>query len=246
MNQINSQKDKIKYYVSPFILFIAVFVGFYFRLKGLGKWPFALDEYYIIRSVQNIFKYGLPQFDAGGYYSRGVLYQYLIAALWSAGLKAEFASRIIPVFTNLLAFPALYMLGKKVSGKTLSLILLIYFSFSLWEIEFARFARMYSPFQAIFVWYLYNFYLLLFENKKSAYNWMLALSFVSIFVYEASIFLVIMNFLPLLWDFENKKFSIGNLTRIFSKTNFIKILCITFYTFYRRFCGFLFPAKGFR
>ena len=224
MNQTNSQKYKIKYYVSPFILFIAVFVGFYFRLKGLGKWPFALDEYYIIRSVQNIFKYGLPQFDAGGYYSRGVLYQYLIAALWSAGLKAEFASRIIPVFTNLLAFPALYMLGKKVSGKTLSLILLIYFSFSLWEIEFARFARMYSPFQAIFVWYLYNFYLLLFENKKSAYNWMLALSFVSIFVYEASIFLVIMNFLPLLWDFENKKFSIGNLTRIFSKTNFIKIL----------------------
>ncbi len=212
---------------NTFLLAIAVIIGFYFRLKGLGKWPFALDEYYIIRSVQNIFKYGLPQFDAGGYYPRGILYQYIIAALWSAGLKAEFAARIIPVLTNLAAFPALYKLSKKISGKTLAIILVIYFSFSLWEVEFARFARMYSPFQAIFIWYLYNFYLLLFENKKTAFNWMLILSFVSIFVYEASIFLVIMNFIPLLWDYERKEFSLSDLTKVFSKTNLTKLITAT-------------------
>ena len=212
---------------NTFLLAIAVIIGFYFRLKGLGKWPFALDEYYIIRSVQNIFKYGLPQFDAGGYYPRGILYQYIIAALWSAGLKAEFAARIIPVLTNLAAFPALYKLSKKISGKTLAIILVIYFSFSLWEVEFARFARMYSPFQAIFIWYLYNFYLLLFENKKTAFNWMLILSFVSIFVYEASIFLVIMNFIPLLWDYERKEFSLSDLTKVFSKTNLTKLIAAT-------------------
>ncbi len=209
------------------LLAIAVIIGFYFRLKGLGKWPFALDEYYIIRSVQNIFKYGLPQFDAGGYYPRGILYQYIIAALWSAGLKAEFAARIIPVLTNLAAFPALYKLSRKVSGKTLAIILVIYFSFSLWEVEFARFARMYSPFQAIFIWYLYNFYILLFENKKAAFNWMLILSFVSIFVYEASIFLVIMNFIPLLWNYEKKEFSLSDLTKVFSKTNLTKLIAAT-------------------
>ncbi len=212
---------------NTFLLAIAVIIGFYFRLKSLGKWPFALDEYYIIRSVQNIFKYGLPQFDAGGYYPRGILYQYIIAALWSAGLKAEFAARIIPVLTNLAAFPALYKLSKKVSGKTLAIILVIYLSFSLWEVEFARFARMYSPFQAIFIWYLYNFYLLLFENKKTAFNWMLILSFASIFVYEASIFLVIMNFIPLLWDYERKEFSLSDLIKVFSKTNLTKLIAAT-------------------
>ncbi len=221
---IGKSKQTDKNYIIYSFLAITVLIGSYFRLKGLGKWPLALDEFYIIRSVQNIFKYGLPQFDAGGYYPRGILYQYLIAALWSAGLKAEFAGRIIPVVTNLLAFPALYKLGKKISGKTLATVLVVFFSFSLWEVEFARFARMYSPFQTIFIWYLYNFYLLLFENKKSAFNWMLGLSFISIFVYEASIFLVIMNFLPFLWDFENKKFTFPSFNKIFREINFGKLV----------------------
>ena len=203
-------------------IILSVILGFYFRLKGLGKWPFALDEYYIIRSVQNIFKYGLPQFDAGGYYPRGILYQYFIAFIWSFGLKAEFAARIIPVITNLLAFPALYKLSKKVSGKTLAVILIIYFSFSLWEVEFARFARMYSPFQAIFIWYLYNFYLFLFEENRKAFKWMLILSFTSIFVYEASIFLVILNFLVFLWDFEKREFVLSDIKKLFSRLELSK------------------------
>ena len=41
---------------------LALAVGIYFRLKGLGKSPLAIDEYYIASSVRNILEHGLPQF----------------------------------------------------------------------------------------------------------------------------------------------------------------------------------------
>ncbi|HAB54058.1 MAG TPA: hypothetical protein DCE80_18075, partial [Ignavibacteriales bacterium] len=49
------------------VLFISIVVGIIIRLQGLGKWPLAVDEYYIVKSSENILKYGLPQWDAGGY-----------------------------------------------------------------------------------------------------------------------------------------------------------------------------------
>ena len=200
---------------------LVILAGVYFRLKGLGKWPFALDEYYIIRSVQNILKHGLPQFDAGGYYSRGLIYQYMIAPLLLIGIKAEFAARIIPVIANLLAIPPLYLLSKKLSGKTVAFTIIIIFSFSLWEIEFSRFARMYTMFQAVFVWYLYFLYKYLFENNRGAIKWLLGLSFVSIFIYEASIFLVVLNFVIFLWNYDKKNFEIK---LSFLKNNLVYLL----------------------
>ena len=61
------------------IISFSVIIGIYIRFNGLGKWPLALDEYYIIQSVENILKHGLPQFANGGYYVRGILMQYMIA-----------------------------------------------------------------------------------------------------------------------------------------------------------------------
>ena len=68
------------YYI---IILVSVFLGAIIRLNGLGDWTLALDEYYIIASSENILKHGLPQFPNGGYYSRGILLQYLISFLIS-------------------------------------------------------------------------------------------------------------------------------------------------------------------
>ena len=178
------------------VISIAVLIGIYIRLKGLGTWPLALDEYYLIQSVENILKFGLPQFVSGGYYDRGILLQYMIAPLLSLGVKAEFAGRIFPLLSNLIAIPALYLIAKKVSNQLIATIVIVIFSFSIWEIEFARFARMYAPFQAIFIWYIY-FALKDIELKRfSNFKELLILSILSIFVYEGSIFLVLLNFVP--------------------------------------------------
>ena len=57
----------------------AVLAGLYGRFKGLGTWPLGVDEFYISRSIDNVLRSGLPRFPCGGYYTRGLLYQYLVA-----------------------------------------------------------------------------------------------------------------------------------------------------------------------
>ena len=54
----------------------AVLLGVWGRFKGLGTWPLNSDEYYIARSVEDILRTGLPGYDCGGYYVRGLAFQY--------------------------------------------------------------------------------------------------------------------------------------------------------------------------
>ena len=201
-------KPKITKTQSYLLLLISIIflIGAWFRFKGLGKWPFALDEYYIIKSVQNILINGFPQFDFGGYYNRGILYQYMIALLMLTGIKAEFASRLIPVILNLLAIPALFKITKKISNSSIAFVAIVFFTFSLWEIEFSRFARMYSFFQTIFIWYLYFLFKYLFDKDNRSLKWMFGLSIISIFIYEASIFIAMLNFIIFIWDRKEKNF----------------------------------------
>jgi len=176
---------------------IAILFGIFLRLKGLGTWPFgSSDEYYFAKSVQNILQKGIPQFEFGGFYSRGLLLQYLSALLLMIGLRDEFALRLIPVIFNLLCIPAIYQLGKKISGTIVGCVAVIVFVLSVWEIEFARFARMYVPFQTVFIWYVYFLYRVIVENDRKSTKWMYILSVVGVFIYKGSIFLALLNFLP--------------------------------------------------
>ncbi|MCB9258730.1 MAG: glycosyltransferase family 39 protein [Ignavibacteriales bacterium] len=180
------------------VIFVAVIIGTIIRLKGLGKWSLALDEYYIVKSAENILKYGLPQFPQGGYYDRGILLQYFISILLTLGIKAELAARILPVLANLITIPPTYLIAKRIGNKYIALVTVVIFSFSIWEIEFARFARMYTMFQAVFMWYIY-LALIDYENKNfKNYKWLLFLSGLSIFIYEGSLFLAVFNFIPFL------------------------------------------------
>jgi hypothetical protein len=186
---------------------LALTVGTYFRLKGLGKSPLAIDEYYIASSVRNIFEHGLPQFDCGGYYTRGLLLQYLVAPLFKYGSNDELYFRLITVISNLLTIPALYLLGQQIANRAVACFIVVLFSVSIWETEMARFARMYAPFQMLFIWYLYFLYKALILKDAAARKWMYWISFISIFVYEGAIFLVILNFIPLIVDAKKIRLS---------------------------------------
>ena len=186
---------------------LAFLAGLYARFKGLGTWQLATDEYFIVKSAENILKYGIPEWDVGGYYSRGLILQYFTAFLLSFGIKAELAARILPAVANLLSLPALYLLSKKISGKHLAAVVTILFSLSLWEIEFSRFARMYTLFQSLFIWYCYFLYKYIIEHDSRSFNWLLILSVLGVFTYEGSVFLVILNFLPIFWDKKVQSFN---------------------------------------
>ncbi|MFQ5583412.1 MAG: ArnT family glycosyltransferase, partial [Calditrichia bacterium] len=176
---------------------LSLVIGIIVRVKGIGNMVVSIDEYYTIKSIRNILKYGLPAFDLGGYYKRGLLYQYLqVTVLSVTGLKPEISFRLVNVVLNLLALPAIYQLGKKVSGRTVGYLAVILFSLSLWEIEFSRYIRWMVLFQTITVWYIYFLYKVIVEENEKYFLWMFLFSFLGIFAYEQVILLLALNFLP--------------------------------------------------
>jgi hypothetical protein len=175
---------------------VAVLVGVFARFKGLGAAPFAVDEYYLSQSIANVLHHGIPAFDCGGYYMRGVLLQYLAAAEQRAGLSAELAPRLICAASGLLALPAAYLLGRRVHGRGVATLTVIILAVSVWEIEMARFGRMYAPFQTVFLWYVVFFVRYTVDRDLKALWPMLALSIAGPLVWEGGVFLTLANLLP--------------------------------------------------
>lgn len=175
---------------------LAIVTGAYARFKGLGTWPWATDEYLIGQSVDNILRHGVPAFDCGGYYTRGIILQYLIVPLYLWGVHAEWAARLVPVASSFGVLVAVYFLGKRLSGITVACVCVSLVSLSLWEIEFARFARMYMPFQAIFLFYLLALQRVVVDRQPAAFCWIWLLSLVGVLTWAGGLFLLVVNFVP--------------------------------------------------
>ncbi len=185
-------------YIYYSIILILLAIGFVIRITGLTKFGFtADDEYYIIKSVQNILHRGLPEFATGGYYARGILYQYFSAGLILIGVDDVTALRIIPVICNVLSIIPLYLIASKVTNKSSAFLAVFLFAFSTWEIEISRLARFYAPFELIFLWYIYFLLGVIKDNALKKYRWLFILSIIGILVHEEGIFLLFLNFLPL-------------------------------------------------
>lgn len=179
------------------IAFLLIATGISIRLFGLGKWPMAIDEYYMYQSVRNLLSHGLPEFECGGFYTRGLILQYAIAAVSFLDLGREFSLRIIPVTLNVLTLPAVYLISKRCSNNMVATVSVILFCLSLWEIEFSRFARMYAPFQFLFIWEVYFLLKFWADGKSNSIAWMCFLAVISIFMYEGAIFAVLLLLIPL-------------------------------------------------
>lgn len=179
-------------------LSLALAYGIFARLYNLGLWELTIDEYYIVMSVQSILDNGVPSFGCGGYYERGLLQQYLTAPLLAYCDNSAFAARLLPALANILAFPLLFKLSEKVSGSRLTAgIVTALFALSLWEIEFARFARMYSFFQLVFILQLYWLVEIVIEDRIDRYKYLLATTALGIFVYQGVIFSLAICLLPI-------------------------------------------------
>tara|TARA_R110001592_G_scaffold362086_2_gene674870 strand:+ start:1135 stop:3159 length:2025 start_codon:yes stop_codon:yes gene_type:complete len=211
-----SRQNKI--YTAYVLTFLAVIIGIYARFKGLGAAPITGDEYHTAQSVRNILQHGIPEFECGGYYLRGVLLQYILAASsFIPYMTEETAYRSVISIFNLAAIPPLFFLAKRTGGTVLGLAAIIFFSLSIWEIENARYIRMYAPFQTFFLWYLYVLYRVVIEQHERLYIYLWGLSLSSILIYETGIFLCVLNFIPYLSSSRN------------SNTQYkIKSICISF------------------
>lgn len=170
------------------------------RAPGLGRWCFTIDEYYYYNSAFFILDKGIPQFPGGGYYVRGLLIQYLIAFSSYFSPNKEFAARIVPLIFGVLSVPLFYLICRRFLSVLPAFLCSLLLLFSSWHIEFSRYARMYAPFQFAFFSFIYFFhsgYFLKNRNHRIA-CWVVA--FVSVFIYEGSIFLPFLLLLPVLTD----------------------------------------------
>src|SRR5271156_6296212 len=68
---------------------VAILLGVYGRFAGIGSWPLGVDEFYTSRSIDHVLLTGWPRFPCGGYYTRGLLFQYIVAGLRWSGLPSE-------------------------------------------------------------------------------------------------------------------------------------------------------------
>jgi len=176
----------------------ALIVGVYARFKGLGTWPFGVDEYYVSRSIDFILMSGLPEYPCGGFYQRGIVYQYLVAGLRLLDLTPELASRLVASVSSLAVLPAAWLLARRLHSAFAGWLVVIVLSLSVWEIEMARFARMYAPFQAVFGWYLVYFLRFAVDRERRAALPMLLLSVLGVLTWEGGMLLGATNLLPAL------------------------------------------------
>src|SRR5579871_3764154 len=192
-----SPADPRKAWLQPLLWLTAaaVIAGVLARFWGLGKWSLAIDEYYFERSVQNILRIGIPRYACGGYYVRGLVLQYLCALLQLAGLTPELAPRLIAAVSSLLTWPAAWLLARRIGGRSIALLTVLLLAISIWEVEIARFGRMYAPFQAVFAWYLVAYLAVAIDRNRRAVAPLLLLTLLGVLVWEGGAFLVIVNLL---------------------------------------------------
>ena len=169
----------------------AILLGVWARFASLHAASLAADEYYLLQSVNNILKFGLPQFECGGYYTRGLLHQYLSASFMLLGLEpGEAAIRLPSVLSSLVALAGAFFLARYVAGWRVACLLVTLLSVSLWEVEFARFGRMYALFQAVTV--VYAFVTLKYlEGESKQFWWMAALGVLGVLSHEGGLLLVV-------------------------------------------------------
>jgi len=215
------------------ILFIFSIVGIYARFKGIAIWPLSEDEYHTVATIHNLLEHGLPYFDCGGIYARGILYQYFLAFLNIIfGGNEILVYRSANALISLLAIPAIYALTKKIAGKESAILALLFYLSSIWEVEYARLIRMYMPFIALFVWYLLCLYKVTIENNLDKLKYLLLISVVSVLVFEEGIFLTILNIMAIafidrhnfkekrVWIFAASSICISVISLLYLQTNF--------------------------
>ena len=180
-------------------LLLAAGLGLVARLGSLGASSLAIDEYYLLTSAQNILRHaGLPEFDCAGFYTRGLLHQYASAGLMLLGMDPETAIRLPSVIADIASVAGAFLLAKYIGGWRVAIFITIILCLSLWQVEFARFGRMYALFQACTVWYTLAAVKFLESSDRSSFTWMLVVSLIAVFGHEGGALLAAFSLFTLM------------------------------------------------
>jgi Dolichyl-phosphate-mannose-protein mannosyltransferase len=171
------------------ILFVGalIAIGSVFRIYNLDALGFSNDESIQGVAVKGILTHGYPVLGSGHIYVRALPYLYLEAlSAWLLGW-GEVALRLPSIFFNLATIPLVYLFSRDLFDKPTALVATIFMTFSTWEIEFSRVARMYTAFQFFYLLSLYVFYKGFFQNHLIARYATIPTFLVTFTIHELSI-----------------------------------------------------------
>ena len=151
--------DKIISKYGILFLCFLILICFYLRFNNLGNLSFWVDELFTTYAAIGLLEHGTPVMPSGMSYTRSILNTSLIALSFKIFGISEFSARIVSVIFGTLTIPLVYLMGAKAANKRVGLLAAVLITFSVWEIVWAREARMYAQFQFFYLLTAYLFYL---------------------------------------------------------------------------------------
>jgi uncharacterized membrane protein len=210
-------------------------IGSVLRLYNLDALGLAHDESIQGVAVKGILTHGYPVLGSGQVYVRALPYLYLEAFFALLLGWGEMALRLPSVLFNLATIPLMYAFTRALLDKQTALVAATIATFSAWEIEFSRVARMYTAFQFFYLLSLYTFYRGYVENHRLFRYATIPAFFLTFTIHQLS-FPLVFTFilLAVLHGYQVLK----NI-RIWVYTS----ICIAIYYLYWRYVSLLFPKS---
>ena len=142
---------KLRFRADAVSLVVILTVAFLLRVYNLGHLGLYGDEDHTFFAVKNILEQGYPAMPSGTIYIRGIIH--LAMSTLSAFIfgLSEFSIRLPSVLASLAVICLLFLLARKVGGVRVAVVTTAIYALSAWDIEMARFARMYEVFLALYL-----------------------------------------------------------------------------------------------
>lgn len=167
-------KESWWYSITAILLII---IGFAIRLYHLSKLSLWWDELITGMYVSRILEVGLPLFPSElGYYWRGIIYHYIVSLFTFIFGNTEFWLRFPSVLFGMGIVIISFIFAKKIN-KWAGLLVLLFLTFSTYNIEYSRFARFYIMNAFLFMLSLLFIYKGLFL-KQIKYLWISLILFI--------------------------------------------------------------------
>ena len=133
------------------ILLGLMVVGGVLRFWRLGELGLIVDEGYQATAVTAILERGVPLMETGYVYSRSFLFLYQeTLSTWLLGFS-EWSMRLPAAVWGTAGIAVAGWFGRCLFGWRVGLVLAGLMAVSAWEVEYARYARFYTQFQAIYL-----------------------------------------------------------------------------------------------
>jgi Dolichyl-phosphate-mannose-protein mannosyltransferase len=181
------------------ILMVVVLVtlGLWIRLRHLSDLGLIADEGVQAQAVERILQHGLPMFDSGLFYSRGLPFLYAQAEAAKIFGLNEFSLRLPAALFGAAAIWAAFLLGNAVFSWRVGLLTAAVMTFSVWEIEMSRYARFYTVFQFMYLISLWCFYRGFIADERAYKLWFVVTACIAFVLHDLGVMLAT-SFLALL------------------------------------------------